>query len=44
MVPGAASRGLVVPIMVRTTFQVSSGPSTTNTRAGERPMKATSSS
>ena len=30
IVPGAASRGLVAPIIVRTTFQVSSGPSTTS--------------
>ena len=27
MVPGADSRGLVAPISVRTTFHVSSGPS-----------------
>ena len=29
IVPGAASRGFVEPINVRTTFHVSSGPSTT---------------
>ncbi len=43
MVPGSASSGLVVPIIERTAFQVSPGPSSTNTRAGERPMNSTSS-
>ena len=41
MVPGAASLGLVAPIRFRTTFQVSSGPSTTSTSEGPRVMKAT---
>ena len=36
IVPGAASRGFVAPIIVRTTFQVSSGPSTTTGAADSR--------
>jgi hypothetical protein len=44
MVPGAASAGLVAPIIVRTTFQVSPGPSTTASSAGERVMNDTRSS
>jgi hypothetical protein len=38
---GAASRGLVVPIIERTTANVSSGPSMTITIAGDRDMKET---
>ena len=34
IVPGAASRGLVAPIIVRTTFHVSSGPSSTKHQRG----------
>lgn len=44
IVPGAASDGLVTPINVRTTFQVSLGPSTTSNMAGPLVMKDTKSS
>ena len=43
IVPGAALRGLVAPIMSRTTFQVSSGPSMAARTTGPRDMKVTSS-
>ena len=43
IVPGDASAGLVPPISVRTTLQVSSGPSTTNSIAGPLVMKDTRS-
>ena len=41
---GAATAGLVAPIRVRTTCQVSSGPSTTSKITGQRVMKASKSS
>ena len=44
IVPGAASRGFVDPIMARTTLKVSAGPSSTSTTAGPRLMKRTRSS
>ena len=43
IVPGAAERGLVVPIIARTISHVSSGPSTTSATTGLRDMNATSS-
>ena len=44
MVPGSALRGLVAPIMPRTTSQVSSGPSITMATTGPRLMNVTRSS
>ena len=44
IVPGAASRGLVAPISVRTTFHVPRAPSTTIATSGPRVMNATRSS
>ena len=43
MVPGAASAGLVAPIVARTMAIVSAGPSSTMTRTGERVMNVKSS-
>ena len=43
IVPGAALRGLVAPIIVRTTSHVSSGPSSTIATTGPRLMNATRS-
>ena len=44
IVPGSAWRGLVAPTIVRTTSQVSSGPSRTMATTGPRLMNATRSS
>ncbi len=44
IVPGAASRGFVAPITVRTTFHVSGPPATTIATIGPRVMNVTRSS